>query len=506
LTVYVVTSVRYTRRAFFISEFGSNPDIHMTERSVDLMYLAWNRFEFTRRTFRTLLDNTDWEFVHELFVYDDGSTDGTREWLQTESRNCPAAVRWFGNRFGSPVTAMRHFIEHATAPMLAKTDNDAMLPSGWLQQSLGVFDRHPELHLLGIEAMYPHEADPACQRTYEPAKFISGLGLYRRAAFARSRPREIRKWFGLEEWQVAQGLGLRRGWIRPALPVFLLDRLPLEPWRGFSDRYIAQGWQRRWPKYDPTCSLWQWAQPELTSAEPQPNPPPANGNHLTPTPAFKVVILSARASNLVPCVKAILENEPNLPPDHVIVVDDGARAEAEAQLPGVTWIPGSKPFNFARNASLGIAAAQTDVILLNDDARLLTSGGFTALARIAQENPRVAICSAGVRGLIGNPRQAARVPVALREETQSLAFVCVHIGREIFARLGPLDERFAGYGFEDNDYCARARAAGFRLTIWDGCVVDHSGHLPSTFRSRPDLMGLFRTNQRLFQQKWGRAR
>jgi cellulose synthase/poly-beta-1,6-N-acetylglucosamine synthase-like glycosyltransferase len=161
----------------------------MTNQSVDLMYLAWNRLEFTRRTFQTLLATTDWDLVRELFVYDDGSSDGSREWLQAALGRCPAKVSWCATQFGSPVTAMAHFIGIASAPMLAKTDNDAMLPPHWLRQSLAVFDRCPELQLLGIEAMYPHDPDPACARAYEPAQFISGLGLYRRAVFARSRPR-----------------------------------------------------------------------------------------------------------------------------------------------------------------------------------------------------------------------------------------------------------------------------------------------------------------------------
>jgi hypothetical protein len=33
--------------------------------------------------------------------------------------------------------------------------------------------------------------------------------------------------------------------------------------------------------------------------------------------------------------------------------------------------------------------------------------------------------------------------------------------------------------------------------------VDHSGELPSTFRTRPDLGTLFEENRRLFQEKWG---
>ncbi len=51
--------------------------------------------------------------------------------------------------------------------------------------------------------------------------------------------------------------------------------------------------------------------------------------------SFSVVILSANAANLVACVQSVLANEPDLPPDRLIVVDDGARADAESRLPAV---------------------------------------------------------------------------------------------------------------------------------------------------------------------------
>lgn len=240
---------------------GTMAETRNSEGGVDLLYLAYNRFEFTRETFSALLANTGWDRVHELFVYDDGSSDGTQEWLEEAIKRVPAPHRMVRTRLGSPVAAMAHFIELASAATLAKTDNDAMLPPGWLEASLGVCGRHPELHFLGIEAMYPHEEASGVERRYAPAEFISGLGLYRRAAFAQSRPRAYQKWFGLEEWQVAQGSGLVRGWIRPALPIFLLDRIPFEPWTGHTSRYVQHRWQRSWPKYDPQCTLWKWWTP-----------------------------------------------------------------------------------------------------------------------------------------------------------------------------------------------------------------------------------------------------
>src|SRR5262249_51282810 len=147
---------------------------------------------------------------------------------------------------------------------------------------------------------------------------------------------------------------------------------------------------------------------------------------------YHVVILSANAANLVPCVRSVLACEPALPPERIIVANDGARAAAETLLPGILWVTGAKPFIFARNANLGIAAAATDFILLNDDARLLTPGGFTRLAETLQAWPRTGVCSAGIHGVVGNPRQLATEAPHFRLENRTLAFVCVYIPKQVY--------------------------------------------------------------------------
>ena len=220
--------------------------------------------------------------------------------------------------------------------------------------------------------------------------------------------------------------------------------------------------------------------------------------------SFCVVILSSRAENLVPCVRSILQNEPRLASSNILVVDDGARALAEALLPPVQWLSGVKPFVFARNANLGISAAKKDVILLNDDARLITPSGFSLFAAEMKRHPEVGACSAGIRGAVVNPRQIASTTPHFRYEDSAIAFVCVFLPWRSYTSIGALDERFVGYGFEDNDYCSRALALGQKIGVWDGCVVDHSGELPSTFRTRPDLSQLFEENRRRYHDKWGK--
>lgn len=50
---------------------------------------------------------------------------------------------------------------------------------------------------------------------------------------------------------------------------------------------------------------------------------------------------------------------------------------------------------------------------------------------------------------------------------------CMLVKREVFEKIGFLDERFFLY-FEDADFCLRAKAAGFTVTVDQDVVVQHN--------------------------------
>ncbi len=210
--------------------------------------------------------------------------------------------------------------------------------------------------------------------------------------------------------------------------------------------------------------------------------------------AFSIVILSKNIDNLKACVGSVLQNEPRA---RIIVVDDGLEYEYTAYP---MYIPGEKPFIFSRNANIGIHAAGTDdVILLNDDTRLLTPNGFTHLHDAAVRHPEYGILSASIQGFVGNPEQNNAGTGGIRPALlHTLAFVCVHIPRTVLNQLGPLEERLIHYGWDDNLYCLQARAAGYKLGVYDGCVVEH-GALPSTYRNMPGISAEMDANQKIFE-------
>lgn len=228
---------------------------------IDVIYLSWNRREFAELSFRLLLDNTDWSLVDRLVVYEDGSTDGTREHLDEAIKQCPvpASLSYLG--FGSPPATMNHHMAGTKAEMVAKVDSDIALGSGWLTDAHIVMEENPELELLGLASGWTGIKDGPLD--WQPASHIGGVGLMRASAF-KSRPRiPANGRFGFTDFQYKHDLF--RGWLTPDPQALQLDLLPFEPWRSLSRRYIAEGWQREWPPYDdPT--LWQWAFPDAVAA------------------------------------------------------------------------------------------------------------------------------------------------------------------------------------------------------------------------------------------------
>lgn len=237
--------------------------------SLDITFYAYNRLEFTRASFGLLLANTNWELVDRLLVFDDGSTDGTREFLDDMIGNAPVSAHLAHCGWGSPIKIMNHYLGDGPADLFAKVDNDIAVPPGWLDALLAVLDEHPEVELLGMEGgqtrLAWRDGEPwDGTYTWRPSSHIGGVGLMRTEAFL-SRPALVPHGrHGFTNWQHEQEPV--RGWIEPDLLAPQLDRIPTEPWASLSKRYVKKLWQRRWPPMDETwCRpYYDWVLDEVT--------------------------------------------------------------------------------------------------------------------------------------------------------------------------------------------------------------------------------------------------
>jgi len=237
---------------------------------IDILFLAHHRLKFSRASFKALLANTNWGLVDRQITYQDSEFPNVSLEFQSPFRT---AGEIHGGVWGSPVAIMAEYLSQPGAEFFAKIDNDVIVPPGWLDQCAATFEAHPELDLLGIEP--PDSRCPHFSMAYRPeptrdlemrpgppsyveVATIGGIGVFRRRAFEGRPLSPEGKYGGFEAWQRAHP-EVTRAQIQPALSLFLLDRLPMEPWASLSAEYIAKGWQRPWRTYSAGVShLWEW--------------------------------------------------------------------------------------------------------------------------------------------------------------------------------------------------------------------------------------------------------
>ena len=185
----------------------------------------------------------------------------------------------------------------------------------------------------------------------------------------------------------------------------------------------------------------------------------------------------------------------------------------------VTLVLNAENLGFAGGNNTGLAAATGDVlVMLNNDTHV-TEGWLLSLTRHLRDDSSLGLIGP-VTNNIGNEakvdldygdmdemlevarsytsnrfRQLLRVP--------TVAFFCVAMRREVYEKVGGLDEAFGVGFFEDDDYCRRVHEAGYDIAIAEDVFIHH--HLSASF----DALGaarkqeLIERNKAGYEAKWG---
>lgn len=190
---------------------------------------------------------------------------------------------------------------------------------------------------------------------------------------------------------------------------------------------------------------------------------------------FGIVIPNRYPDIIAPLIQSLKDFEPGV---RVIIVADGHTNDY-----GFEMIPYEEPFVFSKAVNMGIKALGTaDAILLNDDCVLLECRSLSRLAYIGCIHGNIGILSPLIKGCAGNPIQRWHEkekywrPLQVIQNqlgTMPICFPCVWIARKLIDTIGPMDEKFVAYGFDDDDYCMRARAAGFLTSVTTWVTVQH---------------------------------
>lgn len=197
---------------------------------------------------------------------------------------------------------------------------------------------------------------------------------------------------------------------------------------------------------------------------------------------FSVVIPNRFEDIIQPLLKSFKQFEPNLS-RVVIVADNHSRSY------GHDLVKATGQFIFSRSVNLGIKyASPDDIILMNDDVKLLQSNTFETLRSIAYGDPEIGIISPQVDGGCGNPfMRPSHIELWAKGRKSiidgvhycsglsgdKLTFACVYMKRECLDSIGSFDESFVDYGFDDSDVCIRTIKAGWKLAVTNKIVVRH---------------------------------
>jgi GT2 family glycosyltransferase/FMN phosphatase YigB (HAD superfamily) len=241
-------------------------------------------------------------------------------------------------------------------------------------------------------------------------------------------------------------------------------------------------------------------------------------------PGTSIIILALnQLEHTHQCLESLAAHTPL--PHEIILVDNGSNdgtpeflREWLAKTPYGSVIRNSTNRGFAAGNNQGLALARGDtVVLLNNDT-VVTAGWLERMLGVLDREPDTGVVGP-MSNCVSGPQLVSQVGYtdladlpAFAEtwthqhagqsfETSRVVGFCLLARRSVLERLGGLDEQFGSGNFEDDDFCLRARLAGFRIRIAQDVFIHHTGG--QTFKgARIDYRAAMRRNWELFCAKW----
>ncbi|HTI99453.1 MAG TPA: glycosyltransferase, partial [Dongiaceae bacterium] len=190
----------------------------------------------------------------------------------------------------------------------------------------------------------------------------------------------------------------------------------------------------------------------------------------------------------------------------------------QAGAPNRSVIRNASNRGFAAGNNQGLAIARGECVMLLNNDTVVTAGWLEGMFAVLEKNPRTGVVGpmsnyvsgpqlvreVGYRNLAELPGFAtrwSREHAGQSFEVPRAVGFCLLATRQVIDSLGGLDEQFGSGNFEDDDFCIRARLAGFSIRIAQAVFIHHTGS--QTFKgANIDYRNAMLRNWDLFKAKW----
>ena len=238
-------------------------------------------------------------------------------------------------------------------------------------------------------------------------------------------------------------------------------------------------------------------------------------------PEVTVIVVLYNGAELTCECLASLQRTGEGPPREIIVVDNGSTDQTRAlleRIDGLRVVFNDENFHFVRavNQAAHLARGRL-LLLLNNDVAIAPRSIETA-ANLLTKNPHYGAVGAKLVLPDGSLQEAGSIiwsdgscvgygrgesPSALavefRREVDYCSGAFLMVRRELFERLGALDEVFAPAYYEETDLCMRIRAAGYAVVYEPTIEITHFEFGSSV--TSAEALALQARNNKIFRER-----
>ncbi|MHB8153277.1 MAG: glycosyltransferase [Bacillati bacterium] len=432
-----------------------------------------------------------------LVIYGDEHETGGRARFEVQARDCSSPIsKIFWTDRAHATTFVRQLMELRGHRYLVTVDARARLSPGWLDELIVQVEATPDTvaasgvpELGGEQVVAPLAADARCTL------------LSLRHLPAHLRLGDFETFDGAVADLLLRALELERG-TRAASPV--VAQLPPCSEDSVFERVHGMALRQVFASNPPVL-------------EERLRPPRPSGH-----PLVSIITLSW---NAVQFTKIALESirAHTSEPYEVVVVDNGSGEETRAWLRSiddshVRVVYNAANCGYAGGNNIGLGHARGEfVVFLNNDV-IVADGWLDGLTDAFVRIPGLGVSAPRSNKVTGHQQtsdhsyegleefgryaQGRRQRYAQRGYVTDRAIgLCLCVDRRLIGEVGGFDERYGVGNFEDDDFCLRVRAAGYKIYICDDVFIHHFGS-QSFAANKVDYGATMRANWAKFAAKW----